>query len=188
MSTSTLSMLDQVELLQLAITSGKRNDSASTLAYLKEAVSREDASANAYFLLGAEYAEIGLYERAREAMEAAVKLDPNMPLARFQLALLLIAGNDVASAEPLLQGLTTEAGLADFAEGLLHLIREEFDASLARIAQGMQNSNNQPLNNNMQAIANAINQLPPEVRNKQNETNEEHLQHVMLSVYNTTQH
>lgn len=167
MTTTPLSMLDQAELLQLAITSGQRNDAASALSYLKEAVSRDDAGPNAYLLLGAEYAEIGLYDRAISAMEMALQIDPAMALARLQLGLLVLSSGDAVKAETILQPLATnmatgtlpgaaagadaDAGTADaaghaandgealvlFARGLIHLIHDEFDAALENLTQGM---------------------------------------------------
>lgn len=193
MTTSPLAMLDQSELLQLAISSGQRNDAASSLIYLKEAVSRDDASPNAYLLLGAEYAEIGLYERAISAMEMALQMDPALPNARLQLGLLVLSSGDGAKAETILRPLA-EIVPADaqtrFASGLIHLIHDEFDAALNQLTQGMaQNLDNPAMNQNMQKIVDGINQLPPEVREQAAaKANEAQLQHVMLSAYTGTVH
>lgn len=193
MTTSPLAMLDQSELLQLAISSGQRNDAASSLIYLKEAVSRDDASPNAYLLLGAEYAEIGLYERAISAMEMALQLDPDLPNARLQLGLLVLSSGDGVKAETILQPLahiTPGDAQTRFASGLIHLIHDEFDAALEQLSLGMvQNTVNPAMNQNMQKIIDGINQLPPEVREQAAaKANETQAQHVMLSAYTGTVH
>jgi tetratricopeptide (TPR) repeat protein len=142
MTQSPLAMLDQEELLQLAITSGRRNDASATLSYLKEAVSRPDAGAKAYFLLGAEYAEINLYERAIANMEIALALDPSLHIARFQLGLLVLSCGEGVKAEVILQPLCTESSpLSDFAKGLIELMHDQFQLALDWFEQGMsQNS------------------------------------------------
>lgn len=189
MPTPSLAMLDQTELLQLALTSGQRNDASSAIVYLKEAVSRPDASANAHFLLGAEYAEIGLYDRAQACMKTALQLDPNSSITRFQLGLLLVScGNGVEAEETLRHIHAASDILTPFAKGLIHLIHNEFDAALTALQQGIAlNGNNPGLIKNMQALANAIEQLPPEVR-AQGQADESHGQHILLSAYTGTIH
>ncbi|MES2347551.1 MAG: hypothetical protein V4641_08265, partial [Pseudomonadota bacterium] len=83
MTPNTLALLDQAELQQLALNASAANDSASAIAYWKEAVSRADATAQARYLLGAEYAQIKMYDRAIGEMEAAVALDPALSIARL---------------------------------------------------------------------------------------------------------
>jgi tetratricopeptide (TPR) repeat protein len=191
MTTSPLAMLDQAELLQLAITSGRRNDAASTLSYLKEAVSRPDASAKAHFLLGAEYAEISLYERAISHMEMALQLDPGFNIARLQLGLLVLSCGDGARAESILQvTCESENPLTLFAKGLVHLIHDQFHPALDCIEQGMaQNHENPALNKNMQRIVDAIRKLPEEVRTPAGAKDEQSaLRHILLSAYTGTSH
>ena len=184
MTTPSLAMLDQTELLQLAITSGERNDASSAIVYLKEAVSRPDASANAHFLLGAEYAEIGLYDRAKACMKTALQLDPNSSITRFQLGLLLVSCGNSVEAEDVLRPIQDANDiLTPFAKGLIYLIHNEFDSALNAFHQGMAlNSHNPALVKNMQALVNGIEQLPPEVR-AQSQADESHGQHILLSAY-----
>lgn len=162
MSNHTLNLLDQQELLQLAINAGGAGDSGSAIAYLKEAVSRSDASAKVHYLLGAEYAQIGLYERAIGEMEAAVALDPALAIARLQLAMLWLGANDGARAAEVLQALE-QLGEADplrhFAAGLLHLIRGEHADAARRLQQGIAlNTVNPALNGDMRNVITHIEQ------------------------------
>jgi Flp pilus assembly protein TadD len=193
MTAVSLALLDQAELLQLALTAGHNNDSGATLSYLKEAVSRPDASASAYFLLGSEYAEIRMYDRAVAAMEKSLLLDPSSAIVRLQLGLLLLSCGATKEATATLQMLSTlDTGdpLAQFGSGLLHLIRDEFTSALDCFSQGMkQNTGNPTLNHNMQRISDAIKQLPPEVLAKNQNTGEEtQARHILLSAYTGVAH
>ncbi|NIA55053.1 hypothetical protein HAV22_15560 [Massilia sp. TW-1] len=160
MTTTTLSMLDQAELLQLALNASAADDSGTAIAYLKEAVSRPDATSAAHYVLGAEYAQIKMYDRAVGEMEAALALDPALSIARLQLGLLWLTNG---AAE---QALTVFGPLADLAEddplrlfgiGLCHLIRDEFADARALLAAGIAaNTTNLPLNGDMQQMIGAI--------------------------------
>ncbi len=209
MTQSPLAMLDQEELLQLAITSGRRNDTSAALSYLKEAVSRPDASAKAYFLLGAEYAEINLYDRAIANMEMALALDPSLHIARFQLGLLVLSCGEGLKAEIILQPLSdVPSPLSDFAKGLIELMHDQFQLALDLFQQGMsQNNDNPALQENIQRIIESIKQLPDEVYNPMHNPVLSHdssytppgnpaeeaedpsiLQHILLSAYTGTKH
>ncbi len=184
MQTPSLSMLDQTELIQLALQSGERNDAASALSYLKEAVARPDASATAHLLLGAEYAELGLYQRAMEQMELAVERDPALAIARFQAGFLALSSGNAEKAESLLQPLTEhEDALGRFATGLLALMRDQFAPAEEHLRAGLLlNQSNLPLNQNITRILDAIVALPEQVK-QQVVQEEDALQHIMLSAY-----
>jgi tetratricopeptide (TPR) repeat protein len=193
MTNPSLSLLDQTELIQLALTAGDRNDASSSLSYLKEAVSRPDANATAYFLLGSEYAEMQLYERAISAMETSLKLDPEFSIVRLQLGLLLINYGAIDKAKTTLQTLTTldaQDPLAQFGMALVHLIEDDFMIALNCLHQGIaQNTENPVLNQNMQSIINAIKQLPENVLSKTERLSDEsHAQHILLSAYTGIAH
>ncbi|HZV63597.1 MAG TPA: hypothetical protein VFG03_01630 [Telluria sp.] len=160
MSATTLSLLDQTELLQLATGASAGGDSGAAIGYLKEAVSRPDAIGAAHYLLGAEYAQIGLYERASGAMEAAIALDPALSVARLQLGLLWLSGGapdkaDLALAP--LDDLSVDDPMRLFGRGLRHLIKDEFDDATACLQAGIAaNTANAPLNGDMQRIVEQI--------------------------------
>ncbi len=160
MNHNTLAMLDQAELQQLALNASAANESASAIAYWKEAVSRADASAQAHYLLGAEYAQIQMYERAIDEMEAAVALDPSLSVARLQLAMLLLGANQAARADEVLtvlEQLDNGNPLHHFGAGLRHLIAERMAEALHSLGQGVAlNHVNPPLNHDMQRIMQQI--------------------------------
>lgn len=154
--TTTFSLLDQAELMQLALNASAINDSGTAIAYLKEAVSRPDANGLAHYILGAEYAQIKMYERAAGELEAALALDPALSIARLQLGLLWITGGAATQAAVVLaplQELSGTSPLHHFGKGLCHLIREELIEAKACLEEGMSlNDSNPPLNADVQKI------------------------------------
>ncbi|SFV16630.1 hypothetical protein [Pseudoduganella namucuonensis] len=156
MTIGTLAILDQAELFQLALRAGAAGDSGAAIAYLKEAASRPDATGQVHYLLGAEYAQLRMYDRAAGELEAALALDPALATARLQLGLLWLGANDAERAATVLVPLT-EAGvpeaLRQFGAGLLKLIAGELEAARGALAQGIAlNLGNAPLNADMQSI------------------------------------
>lgn len=165
MTTTPFATFNQAELLQLALNATRNNDSGMSIAYLKEAVSRPDATATAHFILGSEYAQIRMYDRAVAEMEAAVALDPTLAIARFQLGLLWLSSGVPDRALKTLQPLE-ELGeqneLTHFGRGLIHLMRDEFAETVHCLLRGIElNTTNPALNADMQRIIDEINRLPP---------------------------
>lgn len=162
-----LATLTQPELLALALEASRRDDSGHALAYLKEATGRADASTQALFMLGSEYAQLGMATEAKAAMAKAVELGADFPLARFQLGLLHLTSGEVDAAKatwaPLagLAGQHPQAYLAVFHRGMLHLMADEFDAAVQALSDGVtQNQDNEPLNRDMRRVIDAIQHLP----------------------------
>jgi tetratricopeptide (TPR) repeat protein len=160
MTTSTFALLDQTELFQLALRASTTGDSGGAIAYLKEAVSRVDGTAAAHYLLGAEYAQVGLFERARDEMEAALALDPALAAARLQLGMLWLGANDNARAADVLLALgdlPADHPLRLFGTGLRYMISADAEEALRYLNEGlMQNTDNPALNSDMQKIIREI--------------------------------
>lgn len=185
MKNDTLAMLDQAELFQLALTVSGNGDSATAIAYLKEAVSRADATAAAHYLLGAEYAQIRLYDRAMDEMEAAIALDPALWTARLQLALLYLGANKEERAADALRPLAEmgdDAALQQFATGLLALIGNDMHRAIAALADGIErNETNPALNGDMQRIIDEIGRRLEET--PQAAEDSDGGEHILLSAY-----
>jgi tetratricopeptide (TPR) repeat protein len=160
MTIGTLAMLDQAELLQLALNASAANDSGTTIAYLKEAVSRPDGTALAHYILGAEYAQIKMYDRAIGEMEAALAMDPALAIARLQLGLLWLGADNNARANETLAPLSElPAGesLRFFGAGLQQLIRAELVDALRSLGEGVAcNQTNPALNADIERIMREI--------------------------------
>lgn len=152
--------LDADELLHLAIQASQIDRHDQAITYLKRAAQKAPENADIAYFLGAEHAQIGLYERAMEEMAHALELNPDLHTARFQLALLyLTSGRVEATTETLgpLAALGEEDYFYWFAQGLGHLIRDEFSDCKRTLEQGIAlNQSNQALNNDMQRILEAI--------------------------------
>lgn len=192
MTSATMAMLDQEELFKLGLDASGKGDSGAAIAYLKEAVSRPDASANAHYVLGAEYAQIKLYDRAINQMEAAIALDPALSIARLQLGMLWLGANDPGRGSEVLavlQSLGQQDPLRHFADGLLHLVRNEQAAALQALTQGMAlNTSNPALNADMQRIIAQVEAAQPAAAGAMAAPGaepepEQGGQHVLLSAY-----
>lgn len=189
MISSTLALLDQTELLQLALEANRSGEGGASIAYLKEAVSRADATGNAHFLLGAEYAQIKLYDRAVSEMEAALALDPGLSIARFQLGLLWLTGGEPERA---LQVFAPLAELAEsdplhlFGQGLCALIRNEFDETVRLLESGIAlNQTNDALNGDMRTMLAELARGRATGHEEATEAgaSDEDMHHVLLSAY-----
>ncbi|KQV48444.1 hypothetical protein ASC95_21155 [Pelomonas sp. Root1217] len=163
----TLTNLTQTELLALALEASRRNDAGHALAYLKEAAGRADASVQALFMLGSEYAQLGLVAEAKASMAKAVELGDDFPLARFQLGMLHVTSGETDMAKAVwapLAGLGAEhphAYLMAFHRGMQHLVNDEFDAAVHTLSEGVAlNHVNEPLNADMRRVIDAIEHLP----------------------------
>ncbi|NHZ80748.1 hypothetical protein F2P44_15915 [Massilia sp. CCM 8695] len=166
MTAASFATLDQSELIHLALEADRLGNSGASLTYLKEAVTRPDATAPAHLLLGAGYAQLQMYDRAAAEMESALAVDPSFAIARFQLGLLQLTSGDAERAMNTLlplQELGEQHALGQFGRGLIHLMRNEFGPTLACMAQGMLlNTDNPALNADMQQIVDKVNALPPD--------------------------
>lgn len=133
-------VLDQEELFQLALQAMESQQHAEAVALLKQGVRNDGEDARLRYLLGAEYAQIGLFERAVAELEQAVTLQPSLLMAVFQLGLLYLTQGQPDRAEQAWQGLdalAAEHPLQLFRQGLLHLIRDEFANCRQSLEQGI---------------------------------------------------
>jgi tetratricopeptide (TPR) repeat protein len=164
----TLRALNQSELLALALEASRRSDSGHAMAYLKEAATRADASAQALFLLGSEYAQVGLFAEAAEHMSRALVVSPDLAIARFQLGMLHLTSGQPELAQAVWAPLATlqdghpqAAYLKPFHRGMEHLIADRFDEALAALSAGVEaNLENPALNGDMRKVIDAIQHLP----------------------------
>jgi tetratricopeptide (TPR) repeat protein len=193
MTNANLAALNQDELFQTALDAGAGGDGDLAIACLKEAAGRPDATAMAHYLLGAEHAQVGQYDQAIAAMEAALALDPGLHVARLQLGMLYLGGQDAERGVEVLGGLERLGDfhpLRHFASGLSLLTRGEAAAALAALEQGISLNFAYPaLSADMRRVVREIvgqgmaeaAQLPPEPTAVP--VADESSQHVLLSAY-----
>ncbi|POZ63778.1 hypothetical protein C2I19_01625 [Chromobacterium alticapitis] len=150
------SVLDQEELFQLAVHAMENQQHAEAVTLLKQGVLNDGSDARLRYLLGAEYAQIGLFDRAAAEMEHAVALQPDLVMAVFQLGLLYLTQGRPEQAVQTWLGLDPlpqDHPLQLFRQGLQHLIRDEFAESRESLTQGMSANQLVPaLNADMQRI------------------------------------
>jgi tetratricopeptide (TPR) repeat protein len=162
----TSGTLTQTELLALALEATRRGDSGHAMEYLKQAAARADATPEACFLLGSEYAQIGLAEDAFAHLHRAVALAPHYSIARFQLGLLHLTNaqpDEALAVWAPLADLGLEHPLAALRQGLEHLIRDQFVDCIRWLERGIELNIEMPaLNADMQKIIEQINAFPPE--------------------------
>ena len=96
---TTTSQLDDSELLHLAIRASQNNRHDDAIGFLKQALELAPGNAKVHYMLGAEHAEIGLYDRAADEIAKAVELDPGLVTAQFQLGLLHMTSGRITEAE-----------------------------------------------------------------------------------------
>lgn len=152
--------LDADELLHLALDAMKANRHEEAITSLKRALDLSPNDARMRYLLGAEHAQIGMYDRAVEEIGKAVEIDPKLSTARFQLGMLHLTSarvDQAAQAWEALDELDSDHPLRLFKTGLLHLARDEFDLCVPLLEKGMAaNKENPTLNRDMQQILTSI--------------------------------
>ncbi|OUS03231.1 hypothetical protein A9Q81_07540 [Gammaproteobacteria bacterium 42_54_T18] len=138
--------LDHEELFHLALQASSKGDHDKAIRYLKEGLAISP-SAKFYYILGAQHAEIGMYERAVEEMTKALELDDTMDTARFQLGLLKMTMNDVEGARgtwSLLDEKDEGEPLRLFKTSILEAVSGDFVEALDIAQRGIDANNENP--------------------------------------------
>ncbi len=151
--------LDAEELFHLAMKASEEGDRDKTITYLKRSIALQP-QAKSIYILAAEYAELGMMQRAIEGMQRAVELEPTLWTAHFQLGLLFLSQSLIQEAknawEPLIE-LGPEAYLYHFAVGCMQLIDEKTEDALESFAIGVNmNDDNPALNRDIGNIVNSV--------------------------------
>lgn len=109
-----------------------------------------------HFLYGSTLIVAGRMIEAHRALSRAVELAPDFAIARFQLGLFqLTSGEAGAALETFgrLDGLPDGHYLRSFVDGLRCLVRDDFAGTVESLRKGIGlNSENPPLNNDMQMV------------------------------------
>ena len=150
---------DAEELFHLGLKASEQGDKERSISFFKRAIELEPVPAS-YYLLGAEYAEIGMMSRAAECIQTAVDNDPELWTAWFQLGLVYLATQETDKAKESfkpLAALGDEAYLFHFAHGMNLLIEEDIEGSLTALARGLElNDDNPALNRDVQNIIDSL--------------------------------
>jgi tetratricopeptide (TPR) repeat protein len=154
--TNNAERLDADELLHLALRAAGQNQHEEAITFLKRALDIAPDDGRLHYMLGAEHAQIGMYDRASEEMATAVELDPALTTARFQLGLLHLTAARVDQATQTwapLDELDPDHFLRLFKTGLEHLAKDRFQECADYLKRGIAaNDANLSLNQDMQRI------------------------------------
>lgn len=151
-------MFDTEECFHLALHASAAGQPHTCMTYLRHVLQEQPAHAPAMYLLAAQHAEIGLFERAVSGMQAALAIEPKLEIARFQLGLLLLDCNRRAEAKENLAALSgsTDPGLATFAAAMIALADEDLQAARDKLTLGLTQTRNPPVAALMQRVLAAL--------------------------------
>jgi len=150
------SNLNQEELLHLAIESIRQGDHGVAISYLKEGVEKFSDDPKIAYVLGAEYAQIGMFDQAEAEMRRAITLDASLYTASFQLGLMLMTQGRNQEASQIWQALDVLPEthcLWLFKTGLNHMIAGEHQLARLSLEAGIQANDFSPeLTRDMQMV------------------------------------
>lgn len=159
MDTSTAG-LDAEELLHVALAAGLEGRHDRAIALLKQSWALDPSNAATLYCLGAEHAQIGLYERAMSEMERAIEMQPELDMARLQLGMLCLTCGHPDRGEAALKHLVDRDesdALGHFARGLVALVHDNLQNSIRSLEQGLGlNVSNEPLNYDMARLLESL--------------------------------
>ena len=136
-------MLDAEEYFHLALHASAMGDHHACMTYLEEVLQREPHHARAMYLRAVQHAELGLTQRAVAGIKAALLIEPDLDLARFQLGLLLLFDiNQPAEAKDYLQRLrgSQDRALRAYSEAMIALVDNEPILARQKLAIGLSGS------------------------------------------------
>jgi predicted Zn-dependent protease len=130
--------LDNEELLRLTLEAINGNRDAEAISMLKLMLSRDPGHLHAAYLLAAQHAQIGMFDRAETGMRAVVAQSPEFAIARFQLGQLLAMKGSVDESREVLSPLFVgESALSAYARGMAALSAEDIDTGVRELALGL---------------------------------------------------
>jgi tetratricopeptide (TPR) repeat protein len=145
-----------------------QGDDTNDLAQVDRLLQRFPDDARLHFMRGSILAGRQQPLEAHSALTRAVQLAPDFHIARYQLGFFELTSGEVDRALSTwgpLQRLPADFYLRKFVDGLIHLVRDEFDEALARMHEGIAlNRENEPLNNDIRLLMRECENLPRTTR------------------------
>jgi tetratricopeptide (TPR) repeat protein len=130
--------LDDEELLRLALGAMNENRDADSVVMLKTLLERDPDNVHAQYLLAAQHAQMGMFDRAEAGFRSVVANAPELATARFQLAQLLLMKGATKEAAELLRALTAQSdALGAYARALGAVAVEDMATAAAEIEAGL---------------------------------------------------
>ncbi len=158
-----MSSFDSEESFFLALNAISEGSHDRAINHLKE-INSGEYHGRAQYLLGAEYAEIGMYERAKQFFQAAIAEESVREMAILQKGLLhvFLAENDDAKLclSSILQNVDEENPLYWFAHGISLSLDAKYQEAIDSLSKGIKlNHVNEPLNQDMQNYIASLSRL-----------------------------
>jgi tetratricopeptide (TPR) repeat protein len=136
-------MLDAEEYFHLALHASAAGDHHACMTHLEEVLQREPGHARAIYLLAVQHAELGLTQRAISGIKAALSIDPDLEIARFQLGLLLMFDkNEPREAKNYLERLAgcDNRALRAYSQAMIAIADNEPAVARQKLAIGLSES------------------------------------------------
>lgn len=131
-------LLDEDELLSLSLDAINNARDEDAVVLLKVLVNRTPAHSLGHYLLAAQHAQFGLFERAESEFRRAAELAPEFAMARFQLGQLLLVKGDAEGAVSQFNAVGgDDPALYAYAEGLSALAMQQAAAALSALRRGL---------------------------------------------------
>jgi predicted Zn-dependent protease len=130
--------LDNEELLRLSLDAINAGRDSEAISMLKQMLSREPGHLHATYLLAAQHAQIGLFDRAESGFRTVVAQAPDFAIARFQLGQLLTMKGTGDEAREVLAPLSSgDNALAAYARGMSALAAGDAQSGVRELEQGL---------------------------------------------------
>jgi tetratricopeptide (TPR) repeat protein len=149
-------MLDAEEYFHLALHASASGDHHACMTYIEEVLRREPHNGRAIYLLAVQHAELGLTQRAISGIKAALSIDPDLEIARFQLGLLLMFDrNEPQEAKNYLArlGNSENRALRAYSQAMIAIAENEPVTARQKLAIGLaESSPDSPLSTLMRRL------------------------------------
>lgn len=151
-------------------------DSALGVLAIDRALADHPRDPRLHFLKGSLLIGLKRFVEAHDALSQAIEIAPDFALARFQLGFFELTSGEAESAlstwRPL-HGLPPGTWLLTFVQGLEHLIADRFEACIAALQAGIAaNTENLPLNHDMELIIEKCRELLASQQDSQSPSDE----------------
>jgi Tfp pilus assembly protein PilF len=132
-------LLDTEELLNRSVDAIRMNQQADVMVLLKVVLERDPDNTYAFYLLAAQYAQLGMADRAEKGFRKVVESAPQLSIARFQYGQLLMGqGRNEESADMLAPILEQADDLGAYARVLSAAGRDRIQDSLRELDKGLE--------------------------------------------------
>ncbi|TXH72382.1 MAG: tetratricopeptide repeat protein [Lysobacteraceae bacterium] len=130
--------MDNEELQYIALDAMNNGRHGEAVMLLKTLLDREPEHANARYLLAAEHAQLGMFERAEQGLRAVLAVSPDFGMARFQLGQLLLMRDAGEEAVDALASLAAgEDAMAAYARALCALATDSEATAIRELDAGL---------------------------------------------------